>query len=108
MYTNGTCALQMPSNYVVMDTEEMEYLEGGGTVKISISQRAVKQIISVGSSVAVSLVVAALTKCKTIATIAGGVAKIVVDYILNNVWSPKAVNVNVTKWYLPNFRFTYK
>ena len=25
----GTCAMQMPSNYVSMDTEEMEYLEGG-------------------------------------------------------------------------------
>ena len=23
------CALQMPSNYVIMDAEEMEYLEGG-------------------------------------------------------------------------------
>ena len=27
--TYGTCALQMPSNYVVMDAEEMEYLDGG-------------------------------------------------------------------------------
>jgi len=28
--THGACALQMPSNYGVMDAEEMEYLEGGG------------------------------------------------------------------------------
>ena len=27
--TYGTCTLQMPSNYVVMDAEEMEYLDGG-------------------------------------------------------------------------------
>ena len=28
--TYGACALQFPSNYVLMDTEEMEYLDGGG------------------------------------------------------------------------------
>lgn len=27
--TYGTCALQMPSNYVVMDAEEMTYVDGG-------------------------------------------------------------------------------
>lgn len=27
--TYGTCALQFPSSYVVMDAEEMEYLDGG-------------------------------------------------------------------------------
>ena len=28
-YANGTCALQFPSNYVLMDTEEMTYVDGG-------------------------------------------------------------------------------
>lgn len=28
--TYGACSLQLPSNYVLMDTKEMEYLEGGG------------------------------------------------------------------------------
>lgn len=28
-YANGTCALQFPSNYVVLNEEEMEYVEGG-------------------------------------------------------------------------------
>ena len=28
-YNNGTCALQFPSNYVLMDAEEMEYVDGG-------------------------------------------------------------------------------
>lgn len=33
-YANGTAALQFPSNYVLMDAEEMEYVDGGwsGTV----------------------------------------------------------------------------
>ena len=30
--TYGTCTMQMPSNYVSMDAEEMEYLEGGGWI----------------------------------------------------------------------------
>ena len=28
-YTNGTCALQFPSSYVLMDAEEMEYIDAG-------------------------------------------------------------------------------
>lgn len=43
--TNGSCALQFPSNYVLMDTEEMEYLDGAGlgqsiayyTVKVGLN-----------------------------------------------------------------------
>lgn len=28
-YANGTCALKLPTNYVLVDDEEMEYLDGG-------------------------------------------------------------------------------
>lgn len=30
-YANGTTALKMPSSYVLMDAEEMEYVDGGYT-----------------------------------------------------------------------------
>ena len=29
-YTNGTAALKMPSSYVLMNEEEMTYVDGGG------------------------------------------------------------------------------
>lgn len=32
-YTDGACALKLPSSYVPMSSEEMEYLEGGRTTR---------------------------------------------------------------------------
>lgn len=38
MYYDG--ALVMPSNYAVMNEEEMTYVEGGGTVKLKIKNNS--------------------------------------------------------------------
>ena len=40
--------LKMPLNYVEMDAEEMEYLEGGGTVTIKLSKAFVKKYMRIG------------------------------------------------------------
>lgn len=56
--TYGTCALQMPSSYVLMDTEEMEYLDGG----LYFSNSQIKGIVTaIGLSAANPGSVAAVT-----------------------------------------------
>ena len=43
-YTNGTCALQFPSNYVLMDAEEMEYVDGGKYYGVNLSAKKCSKI----------------------------------------------------------------
>lgn len=101
-------ALVMPSSYAVMGEEEMTYVEGGGTVSVYISKRAKEQFITIGAGLAVGLVCQALTTNPYVAIVAGALAALVVDYVLNNVWSVKATNVSFTRAWLPNFKFSYK
>lgn len=50
--TYGICELQMPSNYVPMDAEEMEYLDGG----LYFNNSQVKNIVvAIGASTAGSV-----------------------------------------------------
>jgi len=61
-------ALVMPSNYVVMDSNEMEYLEGGGTLTLAISNKSM--IIAMLSAVGGALTVAKATAVLSAATTA--------------------------------------
>lgn len=101
-------ALVMPSSYAVMDSEEMTYVEGGGTVSVYVSKRAVEQFITVGAGAAVGLVCAALTSNPYISIVAGMFAALVVDYVLHNVWKPRAINFSLNRTWLPNYKFTYR
>ena len=62
-YANGACALKFPSNYVMMDSEEMEYVDGG----FYISYNTIKAVVvtaclnPVGATL-VGLGLAALTR----------------------------------------------
>lgn len=47
--TYGSCALQFPSNYVLIDAEEMEYIDGGG-----VGQSVAYYTVKVGLNVAVN------------------------------------------------------
>ena len=69
---NGTCALQFPSSYVLMDAEEMEYVEGGYIKNVSMSLAAAKKAchaLAVGGVVGV--VLSAIAGAGTIAAALG-------------------------------------
>ena len=46
--TYVTCALQMPSNYVLMDVNEMEYTEGGFSISKTVFKYTVTAVITAG------------------------------------------------------------
>lgn len=58
-------ALDMPSSFVLMDTEEMTYTEGGGKVGVKIGENSF--IISILSAVGGTLTVAKATAALTAA-----------------------------------------
>ncbi|TYQ17855.1 UNVERIFIED_CONTAM: hypothetical protein Cloal_0227 [Acetivibrio alkalicellulosi] len=58
-------ALVMPRNYVVLDSNEMEYLEGGGTLSLTISSNSL--IISILAGLGVKLTFAKATAALTAA-----------------------------------------
>ena len=53
---NRNYALQMPSSYVDIDREEMEYVDGGGYLKLVASESAIRDIATAGCSMVGALV----------------------------------------------------
>lgn len=55
-------ALVMPSNYVVMNEEEMTYVEGGGTVKLKIKNNSfiIGALAAIGGSLTTGKCIAVL------------------------------------------------
>lgn len=100
----ATVELRMPMGYVELDAEEMEYLEGGGTIKINVSKRAVEAILTIGVPAAVGLVCCKLHPA--VGVIAGAVAALVVDYVVHNVWTPRAITIRFSRSWLPNYTKT--
>ena len=74
-YNNGTCALQFPSSYVLMDAEEMEYVEGGATYKCVINSRTCNAIgISLAAGAAASQLLNLIPGGGTVAALVASVA----------------------------------
>ena len=44
----STFTLKLPSNYIEIDRDEMEYVDGGGTVTLYISADSIRKAISLG------------------------------------------------------------
>ena len=79
-YTNGTCALQMPSSYVLMTEEEMTYVDGGKFYGVSWSATTCGRIAkawngwAIGCTVlgAVITIAGAFIPCGNVVTTAAG------------------------------------
>lgn len=95
-------AMVMPCGYTMIAADEMEYLEGGGTVKVSIRANTMQQILKQGAARAASYVCNLLGVGAILKNVASMAAKLVCDYVFANVWSPKAITKTFSAWYLPN------
>lgn len=121
--------LLMPSNYELMDNEEMSYVEGGGTVNLSLtigdSSFVIHALSAVGGALTVAKATAALAAAETaIATMielgtagtgtlyAGAfliafssvipvIASAAVTYGINGL-KGKSFNISATRDWLPN------
>jgi len=100
--------LVLPKNYVSIEKDEMEYIDGGGTVDIYFSSRAIAIILTYTISFAVGIIAATLSVNPIVGIISGYVASLACDYIFNNVWCPKDFHICVNQWWLPDFKFSYK
>jgi len=56
----STMALQLPMNYVAVETDEMEYIDGGdGIITFRVSRGVLNAAIGIGASAAVTMALAA-------------------------------------------------
>ena len=69
-YANGTCALQFPSSYILMDAEEMEYVDGGKYYGVNLSAKKCNQLAYDLTVIGGVLTVSSLA-CKGLALIPG-------------------------------------
>lgn len=52
----STCAMELPSKYVMMEAEEMTYLEGGGKITISLSRDFLRDCVTASLSAICTIV----------------------------------------------------
>lgn len=115
--TYGTCVLQFPSSYVPMDMEELEYLEGGGTVSIKVGV-----CFTVGGLVSGLLngIISGMVGALGGGLLGGGVTAYLFEKFIGNALSSainnalpnkggyysKTINFSVSNALLPNFSYT--
>lgn len=128
-------ALVMPSSYAVMEQEEMTYVEGGGTVRVTVKKSTIQNLISVisgavtGTAVALALdslgiKIAAAIELGTAGTatlavgaflvawngwavgIASSIAGSVVGSGVGKLYKGGDKTMSVTNSLLPNFNYT--
>lgn len=128
-------ALEMPSNYALMCEEEMTYVEGGGTVTITIKKSTIQGVIGTISGAASGWAINAALDSLAIpiataielgtagagtlavgafliawhgaaAGIASGIAGSIVGTGVSKIYTGGDQSVSITKDFLPNFSVT--
>lgn len=105
MCYEGTLA--MPSNYVVMDSEEMTYVEGGGTLTVDLNKAAVSKIMNAVADTAYATVAAALCPASWGAVLTLGVACLVSSFLIDYFGCPRAIKKSWTGDWLPTIKLRW-
>lgn len=108
MGANCAAALKMPSNYVVMDVDEMTYTEGGGTFTLKMNKEAVKYIAQATGVVSIGAVTAAMGVTGIGAVVSNAVGNLVYQYMLDVLCKDiKDINKSWTAPWLPDQTFEW-
>lgn len=99
-------ALVMPSNYAVMDEEEMTYVEGGGTIRVLASASTVREICRAG----VALIGAAIGEFMggpvLAKLVSAALSTLIYDFIIDLCdVTYKGVDEKWSRWFFPTVTF---
>lgn len=101
-------ALVMPSNFTLMNEEEMTYLEGGGTFTLKMNKAAVKYIAQVAGTVAIASVTAAMGATGIGAIVTNALGNLIYSYMLDTLCTGiKAVNKSWTAAWISTATFVW-
>lgn len=95
----------MPSSYAMMSTDEMTYVEGGGTLKVVASATTVRTICR-GSVALICGAIGTFFGTTAGGLISAGLGTLIYDYIIDVCGVQyKAINKSWTKDWLPTATF---
>lgn len=97
-------ALVMPSSYMVMDEDEMSYLEGGGTVRVIASSKTVQKIARAGVSLVGAAIGAAFSGPVLMKVVSGGLTALIFNFILDVCgYTFPSIDTNFSNSLFPNY-----